>query len=179
MSYMVAKDECTIAELRDYRVQAREMAIARALTLGVAGSREELCARQFLNIIDGGCAAEQWNTAALAVLGTQYTVFQAAAPVTMANNKVAVFFGAACRTVPVPISRITVRSGGIAGNIIHEFDYERVVQGQTIEGFFGQPVVIDPTVTFDIQVTASIATGVLARVVLFNWLIEPIGQTIA
>lgn len=179
MSYIVPKDDTTITDRKAFRQAAREAGLARAVEkLGM--SRDEFCVRQLLNIVDAGSALEQWNTPLLAApIGTAYSVFQAAAPVTLANNKVAVFYGIAIETAPVPVARLIFRLGGVLGNVIAEFDLEQIVNADTVEGYFNEPICIDPTTIFDIQVTARVATGAIARIQLMNFLIEPVGQIIA
>jgi hypothetical protein len=178
MSYIIPRDELSLSEMKNHRERALQAGIARAAEkLGVNAS--ELCARQFLNVTDAGAALEQWNTAALAVVGTAYSVFQAIAAPTLANNKLAVFYKVGIETAPLPACRLTFRSGAAAGNVIAEFDLEQLVNAQVCEGYFNEPICIDPTQTFAIQVTCRIATGAAARVQFGNYLIEPIGQTIA
>jgi len=178
MSYIIPKDECTLSDMKQFRERALSAGISRAASkLGVGP--QELCSRQFLNVVDAGTALEQWNTAALAVVGNQYSVFQAIAAPALANNKLAVFYGICLEEVPCPVSRLTIRSGGAAGNIMAEFDLEQVINSLTMEGYFNEPVCIDPTQIFAIQVTCRIMTGLLTRFPLKNFLIEPIGQTIA
>jgi hypothetical protein len=118
MSFILPKDELTLAEMRKFRDEAASAGLRRAVRLGIAGSEQELCLRQALNIVDFGAALEQWNTAALAVVGTPYSCFQAIAAPTLAANKLAVFYGVAITTAPVPVSRLTFRAGGAAGNIL-------------------------------------------------------------
>ena len=180
MSWIIPKDECTLTEMKSFREKAMAAGVARASSK--LGQRaDELTVLQMSQIVDVAAALEQWNTAALAVLGNQYSVFQAGgagAPV-LAQNRLLVFYGIAIETFPCPVSRLTIRSGGIAGNILAEYDLEQIVNADTVEGYFDQPVCIDPTMTFAVQVTCRIATGLIARVQLKNWLILPAGQRTA
>jgi hypothetical protein len=151
----------------------------RAVAKALASDKGQLMARQPQNILDFGTALEQWNTAALAVVGTAYSCFQAVAAPVLAANKLAVFYGVAIETVPVPVSRLTFRAGGAAGNIIAEYDLECLISQQEIAGYFSDPVVIDPTAPFAAQVTCRIATAVLARVQLWGYIVELSGQNIS
>ncbi len=179
MSFLLPKDEVTLTDLKAFRTAAVEAGIERALFLRMVTSKEELNVRQFENIFDVAAALDQWNTAALAAVGTAYSVFQAVAAPTLAANKLAVFYGVGIETVPFPVSLLTFRDGPAAGNIRAEFDLERMVNSESQEGFFSEPVVIDPNRQFAVQVTARIATGVLARVQLFCLIVEPAGQRIS
>ena len=178
MSFLIAKDELTLTDMRNFRAAAEEAGVARAMQK-LTRTRDELLVRSFENILDAGAALDQWNTAALAVVGTAYSVFQAVAAFALANNKVVVFYKVGVETLPFPVSLLTFRKGGAAGNIKAEFDLEQLVNGNTLEGYFSEPVVYDPTDLIAVQVLSRIATGVLARVQLGAWIVEPVGQRIA
>ena len=177
---------CTIIGRDDIAVSKREMWRTNAINAGKKyavdklGVRniDNLDARDWQNVLDAGTALEQWNTAALAVVGNNYSVFQAVAAPVLAANKVAVFWGVAIETVVLPVSQLIFRTGGIAGNILYQFDLERIFNNLECVGYFSEPVVIGPTQPFAVQVTCRIATGVLARVQLFAEVIEPKGLTI-
>ena len=135
--------------------------------------------REFQPILDAGTALDQWNTAALAAVGTAYSVFQAITAPQLANNKLVVFWGIQVETVPLPVSRVIFRSGSATGNLIGMYDLEQMVTRQEGFGFFSTPVVIDPSLTFAVQVLCRVATGVIARVQLAGYVFEPTGQTLA
>ncbi|MBU0778374.1 hypothetical protein KKF82_08965 [Patescibacteria group bacterium] len=123
---------------------------------------------------------DQWNTAVLAVVGTAYSVFQAVAAPVMAANRLAVFYKVGVEAVaPMPVSRLTFRSGGALGNIIGLFDLEQLVNRLETDGYFSEPVIIDPTATYAVQVTCRVATGAIARVQLGCFVFEPAGTVIA
>lgn len=177
-SYIIPTDELSLSDMKGFRVKAVQAALNRgASKLGVG--TDELVVRNIENILDIGATLDQWNTASLAVLGTQYSVFQAVPAVTLANNKLAVLYKVGVETVPFPVSLMTVRSGGASGNIIAEYDLEQIVNAREQEGYVSEPVPFDPTQAFAIQVTARIATGAYARVQLGMYLVEPKGQRIA
>jgi hypothetical protein len=141
---------------------------------------ESVDVRDAQNILDFGAALDQWNTAALAAVGTNYSCTQAVAAPTLAANKVAIFYKVGIETVGFPVSRLTFRSGGALGNILAIFDLEVALANRLeAEGYLSEPIVIDPTMTFAAQVMARVATAVLARVQLGCIIIEPAGQVIA
>ena len=156
--------------------KAKSAGIRRAIEKRVILAEEQASVRNFENILDAVAALEQWNTAALAVLGTAYSVFQAVGAFNLANNKLAVFYAVQVETIPLPVSLLTFRVGGAAGNIKAIFDLEQLATRQVVGGYFSEPVVYDPTDNIAVQVTARIATGVLARVQLGAFIIEPKGQ---
>ena len=178
MSYIVSKDDCSLSDRKQFMQRAEAAGIARYHEL-VGRSTDELVSRQALNIVDFGAAVEQWRTAALAAVGTNYSVFQAAAPVTLANTKLLVVYGISIETTPVPVSRLVMRMGSATGNVKAEYDLEQIINSDTLQGYFNQAVVFDPQAIFDIQVTCRIATGVFARIQLMNFLIEPVGPLVA
>ena len=141
--------------------------------------------REMQPILDAGVvgiANDFWLTAALAAVGTAYTVFGGAAPVAAPvnpANRIVVFWKAGIETAPSPVGRLIFRSGGAAGNILAMFDLEQLVNWLVVEGYFSEPVVIDPTLTYAVQVLCRIATGVSARVQLGAFVFEPAGQTVA
>lgn len=140
---------------------------------------EAVSIREFQNILDAGAALDQWNTAALAAVGTAYSVFQAIAAPTLAANRLAVFYKVGVETVAMPVSRLIFRKGGAVGNILALFDLEQLINRLETDGYFSEPVIIDPTGIFAVQVLCRIATGVLARVQLGAYIFEPAGETVA
>ena len=208
VNYLIPVDSMTLSDQKSYRMRALAAGLARASDKkignldaeipGLAGTVEPIArkdialaflnsgewpksidAREFQPILDAGSALDQWNTAALAAVGTAYSCFQAVAAPALANNKVAVFYKVSIETVPVPVSRLIFRSGGATGNTIGLFDLEQITECQQLVGYFSEPIVIDPTVTFAAQVLCRIATGVLARVKLGAFVFETQGQVLA
>jgi len=91
--------------------------------------------------------------------------------------RIAVWYGVAVETAAFPVSRLTWRSGGAAGNIIAEFDLEQLINRLESIGFFSEPVVFDPTLPYSGTVRARIVTGLLARVQPMGFIVEPAGTT--
>jgi hypothetical protein len=178
-SYLIAKDECTLTDMKTFRTKAIRSAIARAIEKKIVGVADELVIRPFENIADAGGATESWLTAALAAVGTAYTCFGNMVICTMAANKLAVFYKVGIFTAPNPISLLQFRSGGAAGNIIAEFDCEQLTNAMTTEGYFSEPVIFEPSQVYAAQATATIATAAAAKVILAGWTLEPKGQRIA
>jgi hypothetical protein len=179
MSYLIPADQLTLSDIKGFKQSAQAAAFARVQAkMGMAVNEQQL--RQWLNMLDAAPAPlEQWNTAALAVIGTPYSVFQNQATVTLPANKLAVFWGVSIETIPLPVSRLQFRSGAAAGNLLADYDLEPLADAQNVVGFFNQAVVMDPQFTFACNVICRIATGAVGRVKLLNYVFEPIGQTIA
>lgn len=135
--------------------------------------------REAQPVADFGAALDQWNTAALAVVGTAYSCHQAVAAPVMAANKLAVYYKVGIETVLLPVSRLIFRTASATGNIKAIFDLEQLVNRLETDGWFSEPVVFDPSEAHAVQVLCRIATGVLARVQLGCYIIEPAGMLVA
>lgn len=179
ISVLIPKDDISQARRDKYRTDAVNAGLRRAVELRIAPSADQLNVRGFLNILDVGAALDQWNTAALAVVGTAYSVFQAVAAPVIAANKIAVFYKVGVEDPLLPVSQLIFRSGGALGNILYQFDLEQMYNELETVGYFSEPVVIDPQRTFAVQVTCRIATAAICRVQLGAFIIEPKGQLIA
>lgn len=123
-------------------------------------------------------ALDEMVTAALAVVGVAYSCFQAVGAPQLIINRLCVFYGVSIETVPIPVSYLLFRTGGIAGNVTALFDLQTQDTRLAYDAFFSEPVVIDPQQIFAAQVLCKIATGAAARVHLHNFAFGPVGQTI-
>jgi hypothetical protein len=135
--------------------------------------------REFQPILDAGSALDQWNTAALAAVGLEYSCFQAiAAPAgALRNKKLVVWYRVQVETAPCPVSRLVFRRNAAAGIPMAQFDIEQILTGQKVDAYFSTPQIWLPTLQYAINVMARIATNVLARVILGNFVFEPAGNT--
>lgn len=190
LNYVIPQDEMSVSDRQRYRKEAAIRLVQRALGQSRATQQDlELVSagrapksvdiRDFQNILDAGTAVDHWRTAALAAVGTAYSCFQAIGAPTLANNKFAIFYKISVETIPMPVSRVIFRSGGAVGNILGVFDTEPLATQQALAGYMTEPVVVDPTITWAIQVLCRIATGAFARVQIGSLVLEPAGQTIA
>jgi len=164
--------------MKDVRGDAARVAYVKSQVMA-GNPPASLDIREMQPILDAVTVLDQWNTAALAVVGAAYSVFQAVPAPANPNNRIIVFYKVGIETPAGPVSRLLFRSGGAAGNTLAVFDLEQILNSLVVEGYFSEPVVIDPAITYAVQVLARIATGLLARVQLGNFVIEPNGQTIA
>ncbi len=126
-------------------------------------------------------ALDSWLTAALAAVGTFYSCFQAVAAPQLIQGKLLVCYGVSIddATVPMPVSRLLFRRGGVAGNIQGQFDLEPLGVKQEFDGYLSEPMVIDSTDPFAIQVRARVATAAACIVHIHNFLFESAGLTVA
>jgi len=178
MSYLIPTEELTLSDIKAFRGGAAEAGIAMAIKHSI-GARDGLVVRAAENIADFTTTLDQWNTAALNVVGTNYTVFNGAANPTLAVNKVAVFYKVGIETAPNPVGLLSFRRGAAAGTTLAVFDTEQLVNKLTSDGYFSEPVVYGPQTVLNVVVMARIATLLLARVQLGCFIIEPVQQTIS
>ena len=125
-------------------------------------------------------ALDMWLTAALAAIGTPYSCFQAVAAPQLIVGKLMVCYGVSVESavVPMPVSRLLFRRGGVAGNIQAQFDMEPMGVRWETDAFLSEPVVIDPNDVFAIQVLCR-AVAAATIVHIHNFLFEGSGQVIA
>jgi hypothetical protein len=114
-------------------------------------------------------------TAALAVVDTWYSCFQAVAAPQLLNGKLCVFWGISIETVPIPVSYLQFLRGT---NVQAVFDLQTQNTRLTFNAYFSEPVVFDPQDVFAAQVLCRIV-GPAARVHLANFLFEKAGDVIA
>lgn len=125
-------------------------------------------------------AIDMWLTAALAAVGTAYSCFQGVAAPQLVQGKLMVCYGVSVESavVPMPVSRLTFRRGGAAGNIQAQFDMEPMGVRQETDAFFSEPVVIDPQTIFAIQAMCR-AVAAATPLHIHNFLFETSGLLIA
>ena len=141
--------------------------------------QRELATGPALNDLVAATALDEFNTAALAVVGTAYSCFQAVAAPQLLVGRLCVFYGVSIETVPTPVSYMIFRKGAALGNIVARFDLQTQNTRLAYHAFLTEPVVYDPQDVFAVQVICRIATGVAARVHLHNFLFENAGNTMA
>jgi len=156
---------------------ARVNAIMKYLEAGNVPASIDI--REFQPLLDGGAVVDAWVSAVIAAVGGVYAILAGVLAPVMPANRLGVIYKVGVETAPPPVSRLTIRSGGAAGNIVGVFDLEQLVNRLETEGFFSEPVVIDPNITYAMQVTGRIAAAALARVQLGFLIFEQAGQTIA
>jgi len=125
-------------------------------------------------------ALDMWLTAALAVVGTPYSCFQAVAAPQLIVGRLMVCYAVSVESavVPMPVSRLLFRRGGAAGNIQAQFDMEPMGSRLEPDAFLSEPVVIDPNDVFAIQVICR-AVAAATIVHIHNFLFESSGLVIA
>lgn len=178
MGYIIPSNEITLTDEK----RSRDVTLEQLITLGVKSlstPRSRLVARGAQNIADFGTILDQWNTAALLVLGTFYTIFQAIAAPRLAVTSVIGFYKVAVETAPSPVALMRFQEGAAGGTTFDFFDLEQFVGKLEAEGYFSGPIIYDKNQVLNITVSARVATGLLARVQPGNILVEPVGAVVS
>lgn len=190
MSYTLATNELTLTDIKQFRGQAVEAGINRALGAGIARTREELVVRDALPFTDFGAGAVGWTLTdsyrgpVIAAAGWGSPFNAGALPVnapTLAVNKVAVFFKFADYT-PIPlVAGERYRVGGTGASTRAAFQTQ-LVTGAKIEPdhYYSEPVVYDPqdVVYLELMYTGAVVAG--AEMFAYGaFIIERVGATIS
>jgi len=189
MSYVVSVSELTLSDIKGFRADAVEAGITRALSLGLARSRDELVVRNALPNTDFGAGAvgwtiEQYRNPVIAAAGWGSVfdagVLPANAP-TLANSKVAVFFKFANYSAAPTLQGIRFRVGGTGATTKASF-FLQLNTGSKLEPdvYFTEPVVYDPQDVVYIEGYYSGAVAALAEDFAFEaFVIERVGANIS
>lgn len=156
---------------RDQRIEAISIWLKQGNTPRTIDVREP----QPLN--DFACTIDDWQTPALNAVNTFYTIFNGTATPTLNAVRCCVWYGVAVETAGFPVSRLTWRKTGAAGNIIAEFDLEQLINRLESIGYFSEPVIFEPTLPYSGTVRCRIATTAIARVQPMGFMFEPSGTT--
>ena len=204
--YVVPKDDVKEEVIGAYRLQAQAAGIIRAwetsivswdqkeitktgpgtypsldtVTAFLASGRfpAALDVREFKPIQDAGAALDQWNTPALAVIGTEYSVFQAipVPAIALRVRQLVIWWGVEIETIPNPVSRLVFRRTAAAGSVMAEYDLEGLGSKQTMVGYLSEPQIWNASTPYAINVMARIVAGV-SRIRLLNFVLEPTSTT--
>lgn len=205
-TYLIPVGAMTLTDQKEYRMNAIAAAIERASQKKIGSIADEIPGYSVLQsraqridsitswlkqgntpasidvrepqpTLDFACTVDDWQTPVLAAVNTFYTIFNGVITPTLNAVRIAVWYGVAVETAAFPVSRLTWRTGGAAGNIIAEFDLEQLINRLESIGFFSEPVIFDPTLPYSGTVRARIATGALCRVQPMGFVVEPAGTT--
>jgi len=180
---MALKTIATLIPSNDLSLTRRE-----ALRLGAVDAAErmardrvssigEFIARPPQLIADFGCALDQWNTAALAVVGTAVSVFQAVVAPPVGLRQVVVWYKVSLEGANV--SFLIFQEGAAGRTTFSVVNLEELYSKLETEGYFSEPIVYPPGSVMRITVIPRIATGVIERVTLGGYIIEPSGPQIS
>lgn len=182
MSYnlqiLISKDDITLTKREAFRQMAIDKGIARAIQMGIAPAEDQLDVRPFFPLLDAIATVDRWLSNAMGAVGLDVSVFNGAVVVVMPATRLVVWYKVAIETTPVPVSELIFRTNAIAGSIMRQFDLEQIINAETMEGYFSNPIIWEPSRTYALQVRTRINTGLGAAVQVGGFVIEPKGNTI-
>jgi len=176
-AYLIPTDELTLTDQKEYRRKALEM--AENMARDRIAAQGEYIARPPQLIADFGCVLDQWNTAALAVLGTAYTVFQAVAAPAVGLRQVVVWYKVSVETAPPNASMLLFQEGAGGRTTFGIYNLEELYAKQQTEGYFSEPIVYPPGSVQLITAVCRVVTGAAERLILGGFIIEPAGPQIS
>ena len=206
MSYIVATEDLTLTDMKLFRQAAVNKGIWRACELAVApiqhllvngasyqmGMRPPatavlyhpgLIVRHADNVVDFGAGVGGWLTMTLGAVGALVSVFATAVPApltpALAVNRLAIFYNVDLEFAPPNVDQLSFREGVAAGSTYAVFDLECLTVKQSMEGYFTEPVIYDPTRVMNIVVRGRILAAARERVHLGCFIIEPTGPVIS
>lgn len=206
--YVIPTKRMTLSDEKDYRFGALATGVVRAFAKNIGewdprelGSQpatadaqiaqvknyiastglipKSLDVRMWRNVDDAVTAVDQWRTAALAAVGTEYSALQAvaAAPAASRATKLVVWHKVSIDQAALNISRVIFRRTNATGILMAQFDVEELAMQEVMQGYFSEPVVWDPNLPYALNVLCRIATGLFDRVIVGGFVFEPAGQT--
>lgn len=175
--FLIPADELSLSDKKAFRAGAIAAGKLLAVETKAVRSMDACVVRHADPLTDFGMVAGGWVSAALAVVGNQYSVFNALTP-QLANNRVAVFYAVAVEAIPFPVSLLSFREGVVATTTYAVFDLEQLVTMQQQLGYFSTPIPYEPQKVLNVSVTARIVAGV-SRIWLGCYIIEPGGSVVS
>jgi len=156
MSYAIPTNELTLSDIKQFKVNAQDAGIARAIALGIARDRSELVIREanpdpdFAMPILSGYTDNHYVTGAAIAANAWYPVFDlvvappALVPV-LARTQVAVFYKIADAAVAPTCTAVRFRVG-VTGNSTKASFHTQLAFDNKLEPevWLSEPVVYDP-----------------------------------
>ncbi len=189
MSYVVATNELTLTDRKNFVNGAIEMGVNRALSLRLASSREELVVREAFPFDDLGGAAVGWTTndylsMVLPAANAWASAFSSGAlPGTqrqLGNNQIAVFYKFAdVEDAPV-VNAVRFRQGVGGATTLGSF-FLQLPTLTKIEPdvYFSEPIVYNPQSWMYIEIYHTGNVGGQEHIPFGCFIIEPTGGTVS
>ncbi len=150
---------------------------AEAMARDRVASQGEYIARPPQLIADFGCVLDQWNTAALAIIGNAYSVFQAVVAPAVGLRQVIVWYKISSEAANV--SFVIFQEGAQGRTTFAVLNMEELYAKQETEGFLSEPIVYPPGSIMRITAVCRIVTGAPERLTLGGFVVEPTGPQIS
>jgi hypothetical protein len=197
MSYVVATNELTLADIRNYKQGALNAGVAVAQRRGIGDSlydaqnnpKGNLISRAafpFTDFGNGGLGwvTENYTNPAIAAVGWGSVFSAGALPANapqLANNKVAIFYKFA-NTTAIPLTtairfRIGNQGSSTKGSFYLQLETEAKLEPDV---YFSEPVVYEPQDFIYIEAWYTAAVGAGAQTIPFGaFIIERLGPTVS
>ena len=185
--YVIPVDELSTSEMRNFRRKAKEDAIAEALRLSLASSRDELDVSGIRPATDLGAPAgsgytnEAWITGAVAA-NTWTSVYDTGNVAQLGRRKVLVIYGIFNAT-PVPrVTAVRFRLGATGTTTLGWVHLEGLIDIKlTQECYLSEPIVYTPDQYVNIQCYSRVAIPAAdgERLGFRGFVVEPVGENVS
>lgn len=181
MSYAIPTNELTLTDIKTFRGAAIEAGILRALSLGVARTREELVAREALPLTDfpGAWLTEYYISPAIAAVAWGWAGSGGAVGV-LPVGEVAVFYKCADADANPAFTAVRFRVGATGASTKASFTIQLMIDNKLeSDVYFSEPIVYDPQDNVFIQAYSRIAAHAAEELSFGCFIIEKLGPTIS
>lgn len=163
MSYAIATSELSLSDTKTFRGSSAQAGIARALSLGVARTREEMVVLEALPLTNfpGAWTTEQYITPVPAAVGWAWAGNGAGVGI-LPVGQVAVFYKGANGGAVVPpiFTAVRFRVGATGASTKAVFNFQLIIENKMESDFyFSEPVVYDPQDNAFIEAYSNAAAG--------------------
>jgi hypothetical protein len=181
--YLIRYDDTREDQRQQYRADATNLlrSFAAQNKIGASGDPTDYVVRDFQPLLDITTPPNlnRWQTAALAAIGTYYTVFQNQATVPIQNNMAVCVYSVSVLDANFPVSRLRIQEGVNGATTYGDFDLQQMENNLTATGYLSQPVLFGPQRIMNITVCSKVATGAIGNVSLGILVVEPFGKNIS
>lgn len=180
--FVLGVDELSLSDMRAFRKDAKERAIAEALKLAMAATREELVNRNIFPHTDlpDGYTNEVFITGAIAA-NTWTSVYDTAVVPQLGTRKVMVIYKVVNMTAVPSITAIRFRLGATGVSTLGWAHLEQIIDVKmTPECYLSEPIVYTKDQFVDIQCYARAAVPAAGERLGFEgYIVEPLGEAIS
>jgi hypothetical protein len=184
--YAIPVDELSIARIENFRSQAKQAALARAMKLGFVSEMNQLVFHEAFPHTDlgqqvgAGYTNEAYLTGA-AVINTWTSVFDTGVVPALGNRQIAVFYKIADWTVAPACTAVRFRLGPTGATTLGWVHIEQFINVKlTPEVYLSEPVVYGPTDALFIEFYPNAAVGAGGEQLGFGcYIAEPTGRSIS
>lgn len=189
MSYAIATNELTLTDRKTFINSAIEMGIARAISLGLVSTREELVAREAFPHADLGLAAtngwltDDYISMAIPAANAWCSAFSAGAvnvDFQLGNNQIAVFYKFADVEDQPVVNGVRFRLGVGGVTTLGSFFIQLPTMAKIEpDVYFSEPIIYNPLTWLNIQIYPTGNVDGQEHIPFGCFIIEPTGGTVS